>query len=278
MNVSKTRAAIVAGGIVVIAAGTIAVLGAARTPRLTPVMRGARAADDLGCFACHGPRGTGGVPNPGSDGQEVPAWDGGTAMMYVKGEGEIREWILDGRPKRLAHPADRAEPAAPGDRSAPGPERNRTGTVPLRMLAFAGVVSNDELDDLVAFYKAVAAFETPPQDAAEGYRVASRMGCFGCHGPGGQIGASNPRSFKGYIPPWQGADFAELARNDGEIRQWILRGGIDRLDSNPLARFFTRRQVIHMPAYGSALADSDADALVAYIRWLQIPHKTPEQN
>jgi mono/diheme cytochrome c family protein len=269
MKVSRIRAAVVAGGIVLIGVGAVAVLGAARKPRLTPAMRGARAAGDLGCFACHGPRGTGGVPNPGSDGREVPAWDGGTAMMYVKGEEEIREWILDGRPKRLAHESNRAALPAPGSDSTPGLARDRARTLPLRMPAFAGIVSNGELDDLIAFYKAVAAFEAPPQDAAEGYRVASRMGCFGCHGPGGRIGSSNPRSFKGYIPPWQGADFAELARNDSELRKWILRGGIDRLDSNPLARFFTRRQVIHMPAYRSVLDDAETDALIAYIHWLQ---------
>jgi hypothetical protein len=57
-----------------------------RKPRLTPALRGAQLAEELGCFACHGLRGTGGIPNPGSEEEEVPAWDGGTAMMYVKNE------------------------------------------------------------------------------------------------------------------------------------------------------------------------------------------------
>jgi hypothetical protein len=42
------------------------------------------------------------VPNIGTTEGEIPAWDGGMAMMYVKDEKEIREWILDGRPWRLA--------------------------------------------------------------------------------------------------------------------------------------------------------------------------------
>jgi hypothetical protein len=32
-------------------------------------------------------------PNPGSEEGTVPAWAGGTAMMYLQNEGEIREWI-----------------------------------------------------------------------------------------------------------------------------------------------------------------------------------------
>ncbi len=137
------------------------------------------------------------------------------------------------------------------------------------MPAFADIISDRELEDLVAYYKAVAAFDKPSGAARQGYRVASRLGCFGCHGPGGRVGAKNARSFKGYIPPWQGKDYAELVKNEGELRQWIVEGTTDRFESNPLARFFTQRQVIQMPAYGDILEEEELDALVAYIRWLQ---------
>src|SRR5678816_3087461 len=73
-----------------------------RAPKLTPELRGYQLAEQLGCHGCHGPRGAGGVPNIGASEGEIPAWDGGMAMMYVKDEKEIREWILDGRPWRLA--------------------------------------------------------------------------------------------------------------------------------------------------------------------------------
>ncbi len=137
------------------------------------------------------------------------------------------------------------------------------------MPAFEGVISDGELQDLVAYYKAVAAFETLPPDAREGYRVAASLGCFGCHGPGGRVGSKNPRSFKGYIPPWRGRDFEELVADDDELRQWILEGKIDRFESNPAARHFTGRQLIKMPAYRDVLDDDELESLIAYVHWLQ---------
>jgi mono/diheme cytochrome c family protein len=190
-------------------------------------------------------------------------------MMYVKSEPEIREWILYGRPKRLEHDPRYEVSEHPDPPRARDDQRDQPPKLPLQMPAFAGIVRGKKLDDLVAFYKAVAVFDPIPADAHEGYRVASRLGCFGCHGPGGRLGSSNPRSFKGYIPPWQGADFAELVKNNDELRQWILEGGTDRFDSNPFARFFTRRQVIRMPAYRDVLSDEELEALITYIRWLQ---------
>jgi mono/diheme cytochrome c family protein len=227
-----------------------------RAPKLTPELRGLVVADRLGCFACHGPGGVGGVPNPGSEVKEVPAWDGGTAMMYVENEAEIREWILYGRPQRLAERHER--PARADSAGAP----------PLHMPAYEGVVSEADLEDLVAYYKAVSAFDTPPPEAREGYRAAKSLGCFGCHGPGGLVGSSNPKSFKGYIPPWRGRDFEELVRNEAELRQWVLDGTIDRLESSRVARHYMRRQVIRMPAFRDALQPGELDAIVRYIQWL----------
>lgn len=239
--------------ILAVAAGWGA-LGYARKPRLTPAIRGQALAERLGCFGCHGPGGTGGIPNPTSENGEVPSWDGGTAMMYVESEEEIREWILYGIPKRHAK-----EKRAQVEKTS----------LPIRMPSFEGLISTSQLEDLVAYYKAVAAFDKPPPEALEGYRVAGRLGCFGCHGPGGQLGSRNPRSLKGYIPPWTGKDFADLVRNEDELRKWILDGRIERMESNVGARFFTRRQIIQMPAYRDLLTEDDLDAVVDYIQWLQ---------
>ena len=268
MKSLNLRTVVILAILVMLAGGGLGGLTYLRKPRLTPALRGAQLAEKLGCFACHGPGGTGSIPNPGSEEEEVPAWDGGTAMMYVKNEQEIREWILYGHPKRLEDKHDH-EPS--GDPGAHGDEKDvqdGSGSLPVRMPAFEGIVSAGELHDLVAYYKAVAAFETLPQAARDGYRVASRLGCFGCHGPGGRVGSRNPRSFKGYIPPWRGKDYAELVKNDTELREWILEGRIERFESNPLARYFTRRQVIQMPAYRDALSDDELEALVDYIQWL----------
>jgi mono/diheme cytochrome c family protein len=278
MRKTNQRRIIVLGILVVLAAGAWGGFTYVRAPRLTPALRGSRLAEELGCFGCHGPGGTGGIPNPRSEAEQVPAWDGGTAMMYVENEGEIREWILYGRPKRLAKERRHETPRDSLDHGNENQLDARRKRLPLDMPRFEGVVSEKELDDLVAFYKAVAAFDTPPAQAREGYRTASRLGCFGCHGPGGRVGSRNPRSFKGYIPPWRGSDFADLVKSEDELREWILTGKIDRFESNPVARFFTRRQIIHMPAYRDVLDDGQLDDLVAYIQWLNRKPAAPSRR
>lgn len=255
-------------------------LNYARDPEPTPEMRGHALAVKLGCHGCHGPRGTGGVPNPGGQDGHVPAWDGGTAMMFVRNEDEIREWIMDGKPWRLVL-RDSLDARRRGDGEAhlrdsfPGPEDASfhprpvaPGELPLKMPAYRELVSEAELEDLVAYYQAVADFREMPDDARAGYRAARALGCFGCHGPGGLIGAENPQSFKRYIPPWRGPDFDELVKNDDELRSWILDGGIPRVNENRVARFFLSRQVIRMPAYRGVMADSTLADIENYIRWL----------
>jgi mono/diheme cytochrome c family protein len=280
----------------------------ARAPKLTPELRGYALAEELGCHGCHGPRGTGGVPNPGASEGEIPAWDGGTAMMYVKNEEEIREWILDGRPWRLvladsleararekereaAHRAaldsltmlestDSVAARALRDRLARRevdadellqrglPREGAAPRPPLRMPAYGDVVDEEQLADLVAYYRAVADFGEMPEAARAGYRAARELGCFGCHGPGGLVGTKNPRSFKGYIPPWRGTDYRELVRDEAELKAWILDGSIPRLEANRGAKFFTRRQVVKMPAYRGVVADSTLSAVMGYVRWV----------
>jgi mono/diheme cytochrome c family protein len=279
-------------------------LNYARSPRLTPELRGYELAERLGCHGCHGPRGTGGVPNPGSEEGEIPAWDGGTAMMYVENEDEIREWILDGRPWRLvledsleARAARQAREEAgldslsvAGDSAATAAERESTAheradpeellsrrlpspsdappKPPLRMPSFRNVIDERQLDDLVAYYKVIADLTDMPEAARAGYRAARSLGCFGCHGPGGLIGTKNPRSFKGYIPPWRGDDFRDLVRDDAELKGWMLDGRIPRFEQNRAAKFFTRRQVLKMPAYRDVASDSTLAAVMEYVKWV----------
>lgn len=208
-------------------------------------------AGELGCFSCHGPGGVGDVPNPGSHELEVPGWTGGTLMMYVEKPGEIEEWIRDGIPQRLKTSA-------------------HTHEAVLHMPAFGDLISDAELADLAAYVRVVGGLAAPEKDAAlDGYRVAAKLGCFGCHGPGGRTGASNPRGYKRAVPAWTGDDFKELVHDEEELRSWILNGTISRFEKNPLAQFFFRRQVIRMPSYRDVLEPEELDALVAYIEWLR---------
>jgi mono/diheme cytochrome c family protein len=122
------------------------------------------------------------------------------------------------------------------------------------------------LASLVAYVLAASHFGPIDDDAASaGHDVAYRFGCFGCHGPEGRGLVMNPGSFKGYIPPWDGADFADLVRDDAELRQWIETGACDRLRANPIARRFLESQAIAMPAYRGRIKDEELRALAAYI-------------
>src|SRR5881409_3299667 len=111
-----------------------------------PIRHGAEIAARSGCFSCHGPEGGRGLPDPGS-GQGVPQWDGGVPMMYVAGEQEVREYILDGVSKRRAE-----------SQSARGERANAA----IRMPGYRDLLRPQELDDLVAYYMAVAQLASIP--------------------------------------------------------------------------------------------------------------------
>lgn len=226
-----------------------------RTGNIGAVQRGFDVASRRGCFTCHGPGGNHGAPNPGHGLGDVPSFTGGLVRMYARDEAEIREWILDGLTRRV-----RDDPEQMALR--------RDATI--RMPAWRGLISDRELDDLVAFVKAVSDFESPDDPRAEeGRKIAQRIGCFNCHGPQGRGSALNVRAFKGYIPSWDGADFAELVRDDREIRAWILDGGTRRAYANPAARWFLERQPIKMPAYRGRLTEDEVARIIDYMHWLR---------
>jgi mono/diheme cytochrome c family protein len=219
------------------------------------VHRGWAVAESHGCFTCHGAGGHRGMTNPGYGLEDIPPWSGGLMTMYADNETEIREWIQDGVTKRV--------------RADPEQMKLREGAA-IKMPSFRQVLSEGELAAVVAYVKAVSDFETPQEAMAEaGRQVAIKYGCFNCHGPQGRGALDNPGSFKGYVPAWDGPDYAELVKSDDEARQWIQDGRARRLQENPLARFFLDRQKVPMPAYRKHLAEADIDALLAYIRWLR---------
>lgn len=239
--------------LVVLAVATNAVV---RRPHLPPAERGRRLAERTGCFGCHGPGGTHGAGNPGRLDRTVPNFQD-DVMMYAKTPAEIREWILEG--------ATRSKAASTTWRN----ERRRGA---LRMPAFKERLGGREVDDLVA-YVLVMAGQPEPSDSlvAHGLERVDALGCAGCHGPGGRLARANPGSFKGYVPSWDGDDFAELVRDSTEFREWVERGVSRRMDANPFARWFLRRAVLHMPGYREHLAPDDVPALWAYVRWLREP-------
>lgn len=214
----------------------------------TPVQRGRLIAEAMGCAGCHGAGGSQPIANPGAKGGEVPGWTGGTWMMWNRDERDVRSWILKGRPEHR-------EPD-PGALIA--------------MPAYESRLSPKELDDLVAYVLAASHFGSIEDEAAAaGHEAAYRWGCFGCHGPEGRGLVMNPGSFRGYIPPWDGVDYGDLVRDDGELRQWVRNGATDRFLANPIARRFLKTQAISMPAYHERVSDDELSAIAAYIAWVR---------
>jgi mono/diheme cytochrome c family protein len=224
-----------------------------RSHGIGPVQRGWTVASKRGCLACHGPSGR--HQEVAEEGQigVVPSFVHDDVVAYSRHDGEIREWILDGKPRRIREQQGDEKPAL------------------LQMPAWRDRLSGQELEDLVAWITAVSDFEEPPAPAASGREIAARLGCFGCHGPQGRGDTPNPGSLKGYIPSWSGIDYPELVRDDGELREWIRDGGPRRLRQHPVAAFFLRRQLIRMPAFGSQVTENQMRAIAEYIRWLRQP-------
>ena len=82
-----------------------------RSHNVGPVERGARLAAERGCLSCHGPAGRLADPDGTRGIGSVPSFEHDDVTAYAKSEDEIREWILDGKPRRL-----REEPG--GERGA----------------------------------------------------------------------------------------------------------------------------------------------------------------
>ena len=205
-----------AGIAMYLAAALVVVLGAVaaflvfrlRKAESTPALRGQAVAHKLGCFACHGVDGRGGVADPGARSGLVPGWDGATVATYALNDAEVVEWIREGRPAR-----------------SKDVDLNAGRKPLLPMPAYRGKISDQELADLMVYFRAVSAFDTNITALAyEGRHEAEKLGCFACHGPGGVGGATNPGSFKGHIPAWDGAEYTEIVRDDGELGEWIRDG------------------------------------------------------
>ena len=223
-------------------------------PNLTSVERGRRLAEVNGCFGCHGPEGARGASNPGRSDRTVPSFEG-ALMMYAENRDEVREWIRDG-----ATAARRQSETWKAER--------RKGA--MRMPAYGKRLRPREIEDLVSFVMAAAGVPSPEDTlATRGLERAEALGCIGCHGTGGRYARPNPGSLKGYVPPWDGSDFAELVADKAEFAEWVEEGVSRRFETNPVARFFLRRAPVKMPKYKAHLAPGDIDALWAYVTWLR---------
>src|SRR5438034_1253750 len=80
-----------------------------------------------------------------------------------------------------------------------------------------------EIEDLVSFVetRSITAADFTDPVVRQGFERTEKLGCEGCHGPGGRLARRNPGSLKGYVPSWDGGDFSELVRDSVEFREWV---------------------------------------------------------
>jgi mono/diheme cytochrome c family protein len=95
---------------------------------------------------------------------------------------------------------------------------------------------------------------TPVQ---RGRLVAERMGCFGCHGPGGAAGIPNPGS-QGAVPTWSDGTWMMYNEKEDDVRAWIL-------DGHPAGRASEPGALLRMPAFKGRLSAGELDDLTAYV-------------
>lgn len=216
-----------------------------------PVLRGQELARDQGCFACHRPDGGTEIPNPDSRWGSVPKFRAGNAMMYASTRDEVEDFIRFGAPRSWLD-----DPKA----------RDRLDRQPIRMPAYGDRLSDEAIDQLVAFASAVEGVELAGDDSvAAGRKLARDQGCTSCHGVEGAGGVRNPGSLGGFIPGFRGRNFDDLVEDREEFDEWVRTGTSQRLESNPIVRYFWRRQAIAMPAYEDRLDKAQLDQLWAWV-------------
>lgn len=228
-------------------------------PKSIPVSRfqqGRMVAERSGCFLCHGPDGKAGTTNFTPELDEVPAWSQSNFSAYIRSPEEVREWILNGAPKRMLD-----DPS----------ERVRLEKQLLRMPVYRDQLLPEELEALVFYVTASGQLLPMDEESPEGRgrSVALRLGCFGCHGAEGLGRAANPGSLKGYVPAWHSSDYDELVVGTEELKEWVLDGAPKRLRLNPAANFFLTRQAVKMPAYREKMSGQELEDLVTYVQYLR---------
>lgn len=251
--------------LVLAVAGTI-LLQLEKQPESSPVSRGAKLADQAGCFACHGrsedePRYNRRPTAPGQwRAKQNPPLVGGDVTELK----ELVDWITNG---------------------VPAAEAAQHKQLLIRMPAYRDRLNPGEITDLAAWIlaeglrlrhdptaKAPATDQLPAGDQLllAGDRLARHNGCYQCHGEFGQGGVANLQSFKGYIPGFFGRDFLKLTANGDrqEILHWLDHGRGAAVESGlagRLAKRYLDRQAIPMPGYREQLTAAEKELLADYL-------------
>ncbi|HEY8993284.1 MAG TPA: c-type cytochrome [Lacunisphaera sp.] len=255
-------------GLLALGLGGTVFLQIEKLPETSPVSRGAKLADQAGCFACHGR----GEEEPRFNLRQAAPGKWRAKNNPSLGEGEITkaaelvDWIAHG---------------------VTADEIEKHKQLFIRMPAYQDRLTPREIDDIAAWILAEglksqvdaatiapAATDGQPLTSDQlliaGDLLSRRNGCYQCHGELGQGGVANPQSFKGYIPGFQGKDFLKLTANGdrAEILHWIDHGRGQAVETGLLGRLAKRyldRQAIPMPGYREQLTTAEKELLADYL-------------
>ena len=136
--------------------------------------------------------------------------------------------------------------------------RAGVGVLLLLLAAESAWLAYPVVRDLIVF---------PRTNAAQrGRTLAAGLGCFNCHGPGGHGGTPNPGSKTGEVPSFHHGTIMMYARNDEDLREYILDGAPAAKRARPDYRAELDAQAIRMPAFKEFVSVGQVDDLVAYLR------------
>ncbi|HEY2924979.1 MAG TPA: c-type cytochrome, partial [Candidatus Eisenbacteria bacterium] len=96
-----------------------------------------------------------------------------------------------------------------------------------------------------------------------GRRLAEKNGCFGCHGPEGMQGTSNPGTAAKTVPSYKA--LMMYAKSEQEVREWIRDGVTAARAKSETWRANRDAAALRMPAYGKRLSARQIDDLVAFV-------------
>jgi hypothetical protein len=251
----------------------LGLLWAERRAEVSPVAHGETLAKESGCFACHSRA----ESERRVDFRQISlgVWKPKTIPTLTENgidQTEIlKDWIANG---------------------VPAGEAAKHRQLFIQMPAYRSFLKPGEIEDICAWIlsegiRISQAGTTAPTAATPdlatpmanltgdqlmiaGDRLARAQGCYQCHGELGQGGADNLASFKGYMPGFFGADFAELTHNldRAEIIHWIDTGrgrAIEAGLTGGIASYFLDHQAIKMPAYHSRLTASETNLLADFL-------------
>src|SRR2546422_10290621 len=105
--------------------------------------------------------------------------------------------------------------------------------------------------------------ETP---AVRGYRLAAGLGCFSCHGPGGNGGTKNPGSEEGEVPAFGEQTQMMYVKDEQDLREYVLDGAPARPREDADYQAQGKAATLRMPSYRNFLSSAEVDDLVAFLR------------